>query len=424
MDRSVLVSKLRARGFKAVEPLKCAGHASIFRVSEDSESESYVAKVVSLTGLDAKGRASAQQEVSLLKGLSAHPNLIAYRDSFMEEAGILYIIMTLAEDGDLRRVVTEAQVASRTLPEPLVLTWIRQTLLGLRLLHKQGVVHRDLKSSNIFLCERRRRIRIGDFGISRVLESTAFATSCVGTPAYMSPELMRNERYDYHVDMWALGCIVYELCTLRMPFAANSLLELACQVMEGEPNWAPMDNRSEEITEVAVRLLQKDVARRPTAAQLLNEILFASGIEPTEEDWASLQSTGALSMRSPDKKVQATMSTAVTGSSGGEWTLTPRMPWETSSRASESTDASPGTGARSLGSSLTETEGKRLTGSQKLVNHELTREEFADMLTAFQGSLLTELRSGSRGAMPDSPSANLTPSMTTRARMQVAETVV
>merc|ERR1719284_180207 len=143
--------------------------------------------------------------------------------------------MTLAEDGDLRRVVTEFQAAQALFPEPVVLSWTRQTLEGLKLLHSQGVVHRDLKSSNIFLCEGRRRIRIGDFGISKVLESTNFASTCVGTPAYMSPELMRNERYDYHVDMWALGCISYELCTLSLPFAAGSLVELACQVMETVP---------------------------------------------------------------------------------------------------------------------------------------------------------------------------------------------
>merc|ERR1740121_3148265 len=122
---------------------------------------------------------------------------------------MLYIVMSLAEDGDLRRAVLEAQV---------VLTWVRQTLFGLEHLHSQGVVHRDLKSSNIFLCEGHRRVRIGDFGISRVLESTDFASSCVGTPAYMSPELMRNESYDYHVDMWAAGCVCFELCALHLPF--------------------------------------------------------------------------------------------------------------------------------------------------------------------------------------------------------------
>jgi len=345
MDRSVLAERLRDRGFKVVQPLKSAsGHAVIFRVQETEEPEAqpYVAKVVSLTGLDAKGRASAQQEVSLLKGLSAHPNLIAYRESFVEEAGILYIVMTLAEDGDLRLVVTESQLAKRAVPEPVVLTWLRQTLGGLRHLHSQGVVHRDLKSSNIFLSGGRRRILIGDFGISRVLESTAFASSVVGTPAYMSPELMRNERYDFHVDMWALGCIAFELCTLQLPFAARSLLELACQVMESEPVWSHWDglDYSPEVLEVSTRLLSKDVAVRPSAAELLDEPFFSEGGRgaepPSEEVWASIMVLGQAEddLRTPDKRhtqspmSQLTQSTAATGdssslSSKGGWTLTP-----------------------------------------------------------------------------------------------------
>lgn len=403
MDRSVLASRLRGRGFQVVEQLKCAGHAAIFRVRERAEdTESFVAKVVCLTGLDAQGQAGAQQEVSLLKGLSAHSNLIAYRESFLEEAGILFIVMSLAEDGDLRRVVTEAQAVKRVLPEPVVLTWLRQTLLGLQHLHKQGVVHRDLKSSNIFLCEGRRRIRIGDFGISTVLQSTAFASSCVGTPAYMSPELMRNERYDYHVDMWALGCICFELCTLNMPFPATSLLQLAVQVMETDPMWSMLDGRSPEICEVAKWLLSKDVAARPTATQILQVPLFAEGgraaVGPSSEEWASLVETEFQS--SPDKRrLDTTFSTmAASGDSLSSkgWTMTPRMPWETSPRASEGT-ASPG-GLASTGFSGMETAPaasfEREIQRARDDKHEFSKAEFANLLSTHQEQLLAQLRAG------------------------------
>jgi len=276
----VLANALVERGYKAVQPLATSsGHSVIFRVTGNDEegAEPHVAKVISLITLDETGRSRAQQEVSLLKALSTHPNLIAYRESFLQEPGNLYIIMSLADGGDLRCVVKECQVQKVAIPEPIVLSWIKQTLSGLQHLHGQGVVHRDLKSSNIFLCQGRQRVRIGDFGISRVLESTAFATSCVGTPAYMSPELMRNERYDFHVDMWALGCICFELSTLKVPFSATSLLELACQVMEAEPTWSCWTSCSEELCCVARRLLMKDASARPSAKQLLGEALFEDG---------------------------------------------------------------------------------------------------------------------------------------------------
>jgi NIMA (never in mitosis gene a)-related kinase len=318
---SMLAGSLRSRGFTVLRSLKGTSTCSIFCVTpeNDTSQEEYVAKVVSLTGLDAQGRAGAQQEVSLLKGLAKHPNLIAYRESFLEDtggagAGILFIVMSLAEDGDLRRVVTESTAVQRAIPEHVVLSWTRQTLTGLSHLHSQGVVHRDLKSSNIFLCDRRRRIRIGDFGISRVLESTAFASSCVGTPAYMSPELMRNERYDYHVDMWALGCIVFELVTLKLPFTANSLLDLVYQVVETEPDWSRWAGFSEELHYVAMRLLQKDVSMRPTAFSILEESLFAEGgvgsFDPSEEIWAVVAPHTADQDRSPDKRALTTLSTS------------------------------------------------------------------------------------------------------------------
>mmetsp|Transcript_75404 Transcript_75404/g.121720 ORF Transcript_75404/g.121720 Transcript_75404/m.121720 type:complete len:458 (-) Transcript_75404:103-1476(-) len=421
MDRSVLGCRLRDRGFQVVEPLKCAGHAAIFRVRDriDDDTESFVAKVVCLTGLDAQGQAGAQQEVSLLKGLSAHPNLIAYRESFLEEAGILFIVMSLAEDGDLRRVVTEAQAVKRVLPEPVVLSWLRQVLLGLEHLHKQGVVHRDLKSSNIFLCGGRRHIRIGDFGISTVLQSTAFASSCVGTPAYMSPELMRNERYDYHVDMWALGCICFELCTLSMPFPASSLLQLAVQVMETEPAWSLISGRSEDIQEVNRCLLRKDVAARPTASATLRQPLFAEGgraaLGASEEEWASLAERE--SENSPDKRrldtTFSTMAASGTGtdslsSKGDGWVMTPRMPWETSSRASEnSMGRSPGGLGSTTGSwSVSETAPAVPSGKKSMdhefqrardAKHEFSKAEFADVLSTHQEQLLSSLRAGTVG---------------------------
>jgi len=236
---------------------------------EGPDAEAFVAKVVSLTGLDAKGRAIAQQEVSLLKGLAAHPNLIAYRESFLQEAGILYIVMTLAEDGDLRGVVTQFQESQSLFPEPVVLSWTRQTLEGLKLLHGQGVVHRDLKSSNIFLCQGRRRILIGDFGISKVLESTvAFARTTIGTPYYLSPEICLEKPYDWKSDIWALGCVLYEICALRVPFDAQSLQELVRKITRG-PTPTLMGAWSSELRQLCGDLLHRDQTQRPSAPEIL-----------------------------------------------------------------------------------------------------------------------------------------------------------
>jgi len=247
------------------------------------QGQSFAAKVVNLHGLDDQGRAHAEQEVSFLKGIAGHPNLIAYRDSFLLEASHprLVIIMSLAEDGDLRVVVKEFQASQRMIPELVILSWLHQTLAGLNHIHSCAVMHRDLKTSNIFLSKGRRQLQIGDFGISRMLESMSHAESSVGTPAYMSPEIMRNEAYDYHADMWAVGCIAYELSTLRMPFKTESLLELYMEVTEKEPSWG--DFPSQRLEEFSKALLAKTAADRPSCKELLGREAFFE--ECPEELW-------------------------------------------------------------------------------------------------------------------------------------------
>jgi NIMA (never in mitosis gene a)-related kinase len=93
-------------------------------------------------------------------------------------------------------------------------------VMGLKALHSKHVLHRDLKSANIFLTSKR-LLKIGDFGISKVLDNTS-ANTFVGTPYYLSPEVCCNKKYDLRSDLWSLGCILYELCTLNVTLAPRS----------------------------------------------------------------------------------------------------------------------------------------------------------------------------------------------------------
>lgn len=143
----------------------------------------------------------------------------------------------------------------------------------------------------------------------------------------MSPELMRNERYDFHVDMWALGCICFELCSLDLPFAAASLLQLAMQVMDSEPAWDKLEGRSEQLIYVNHWLLQKDVKNRPTASRVLEESLFAEGgaadVGPSEEEWLSLSVPEMFSSTEKRRAQMMTASTAaLSGSDTHSWMTT------------------------------------------------------------------------------------------------------
>merc|ERR1719436_797336 len=141
--------------------------------------------------------------------------------------------MDFADGGDLYQRVSRTRKASQKFAEHQILRWFTEATLALKYMHDKHVLHRDLKSQNLFLTAQD-RLRIGDFGISKVLEGTAsFARTTIGTPYYLSPEICKEQPYSFASDIWALGCILYELVALRVPFDAQSLQALVQKITRG-----------------------------------------------------------------------------------------------------------------------------------------------------------------------------------------------
>lgn len=128
----------------------------------------------------------------------------------------------------------------------------------------------DLKSANVFLCASD-RVKIGDLGVARVLGTESyFARTCVGTPYYLSPELCEDKPYNDKSDVWALGCVLYELCTYRHPFDARNQGALILKIIQGR--YPPVaDTYSPALRALVDQLLQRDSRRRPTAVEILAE---------------------------------------------------------------------------------------------------------------------------------------------------------
>eukprot|EP00425_Heterocapsa_triquetra_P040341 CAMPEP_0195072640 /NCGR_PEP_ID=MMETSP0448-20130528/16180_1 /TAXON_ID=66468 /ORGANISM="Heterocapsa triquestra, Strain CCMP 448" /LENGTH=206 /DNA_ID=CAMNT_0040104657 /DNA_START=25 /DNA_END=642 /DNA_ORIENTATION=+ len=170
-----------------------------------------IAKTIDLTCLSAKERETALQEVSLLRRLD-HPNIVEYRDNFFM-VDTLVIIMQYCEGGDLQTFIKERQKRKDRILEKKIMSYFVQVLQALQYIHGERILHRDLKTSNLFLMKSMQVVKLGDFGISRVLEgSIEAAITVVGTPYYMSPEVCENKPYTFKSDVWSLGCVLYELC--------------------------------------------------------------------------------------------------------------------------------------------------------------------------------------------------------------------
>jgi NIMA (never in mitosis gene a)-related kinase len=242
---------------------------------KDKNEKLFCMKTVDTARMSGKERKQAQNEVKVLSHLK-HPYIITYRESFMDNFQ-LCIVMDYAEGGDLFKVIDRARRKCQSLGEPKILRWMTQSLLALKYLHDKHVLHRDLKSQNIFLSASG-RIKLGDFGISKVLESTeCFAKTSIGTPYYLAPEICSQKPYSWSADIWALGCILFELCMLRVPFDAQNFKQLCDRITRTR---APGISGpfSASLKEMCAAMLSSDARKRPSAADLLQRPIIQGEI--------------------------------------------------------------------------------------------------------------------------------------------------
>ncbi|XP_051254799.1 serine/threonine-protein kinase Nek3 isoform X2 [Dicentrarchus labrax] len=159
-----------------------------------------------------------------------HPNIVAFREAF-EADDLLCIVMEYCSGGDLLQRIRRQKTTQFCVDE--ILRWFAQMCAAAHHIHDKRVLHRDLKSKNIFLTDNG-TIKLGDFGSACILNSSkAYAHTYVGTPYYVAPEIWDNKPYNNKSDVWSLGCVLYELCTLRHPFQASSWKSLILKVCRG-----------------------------------------------------------------------------------------------------------------------------------------------------------------------------------------------
>ncbi|KAJ8308251.1 hypothetical protein KUTeg_013125, partial [Tegillarca granosa] len=238
------------------------GEAVLYRKTEDNSL--VVWKEVNLARLGEKERKEALGEVDILS-LFSHANIITYFNHFLD-GDTLLIELEYANGGTLHSKITNQR---ELFPEDLVRWYMYQMTSALSYIHEYGVIHRDMKTMNV-LMTKSDLLKLGDFGISKNLESQSqMAETLVGTPYYMSPEIVQGARYNNKVDIWALGCILFELLTLTRTFEATNQLRLAYEIVKGEHG--KIDSKySSAIQDLVKDLLQKESSKRPSADQILD----------------------------------------------------------------------------------------------------------------------------------------------------------
>lgn len=255
--------------FKQQGALGEGAYSTVYKVTRLADGKVYALKKVKLPSLSEKEKQNALNEVRLLASIKDH-YIIDYKEAFFDDKSrCLCIVQEFASAGDLFQQISKCQKDKTHLREADVWRYLYGMCMGLRALHDMRILHRDLKSANVFLSTDKdgATAKLGDFNVSKVAKRGLCMTQ-TGTPYYASPEVWRDMPYDAKSDMWSLGCVLYEMVGLRPPFKSEDMEGLYRKVLKGQYPRIPAQY-SQDMNEVISKLLQVNPRHRPTVDELL-----------------------------------------------------------------------------------------------------------------------------------------------------------
>ena len=231
-----------------------------------------VAKIVDLSQMSERNQTYARSEIATL-ALCHHPSIIRYEDDYKSaDDKLLLLVMEFADAGDLARQISTREKAGQPFSEVEASFLFAQTLLALDYLHRNRIMHRDLKCANVFLTIRG-AVKLGDFGFSQQYENTvsdAVAGTFCGTPYYIAPEVWKSRRYSKKADIWSLGVITHQTCALAAPFTAPSMNVLMERIITGQRTVTLDQKGYPNLEPVVAWMLTIDTQKRPTTRQVLH----------------------------------------------------------------------------------------------------------------------------------------------------------
>eukprot|EP01017_Pseudomicrothorax_dubius_P002574 TRINITY_DN10130_c0_g1_i4.p1 TRINITY_DN10130_c0_g1~~TRINITY_DN10130_c0_g1_i4.p1 ORF type:complete len:427 (+),score=51.51 TRINITY_DN10130_c0_g1_i4:97-1377(+) len=252
--------------FEVHRVLGKGGYGIVYKVKSLLDQQIYVMKTIDLSKESHERQLRFLHEVKVLRRLK-HPNVIQYHNAFIENGG-LHIIMEYAKRGDLHQLMERRTSAGRCFTEKELWSFAFDIFHGVSYLHRNSIIHCDLKPHNVFI-DNCGRLKIGDFGLSKILEGELMLDQVfTGTPLFHAPEIVNRQPFDFKIDVWAIGVILYLLATNRYPFAGDSAPTVAFLILHQVPRPLPHNTFSSEFRMFVMKLLQKNPAQRPKANEV------------------------------------------------------------------------------------------------------------------------------------------------------------
>ena len=262
--------------FQVISKLGEGAYSTVYKVKRIIDGNIYALKKVKILKLSEKEKENALNEVRILASIKSN-FVVSYKEAFFDEKdNTLCIIMEFADSGDLYQKIVQHKKSAIFFEEYEIWRIFIQLVKGLKSLHDLKILHRDMKSANVFLFSNG-SAKLGDLNVSKVVKKGLGYTQ-TGTPYYASPEVWKDKPYGNKSDVWSLGCVLYEMITLRPPFRAKNMEGLYQKVIKGQYNKIP-EKFSDDLFKVVQFLLQVNPNKRPSCEEILNYPIVQKRIE-------------------------------------------------------------------------------------------------------------------------------------------------
>jgi len=267
--------------FTIIKKLGSGAFSTVSLVTRKQDQKIYALKCVQISKLSPIERQNSLNEIRLLASIN-HKNIISYKESFYnEENQTLNIILEYADDGDLQTKIISKKKFGSFFEEKTIWSIFIQMVKGLNELHNKKIIHRDLKSANIFLMKNG-ICKLGDLNVAKVVENGLLRTQ-TGTPYFASPEIWEDKPYSFKSDIWSIGCILYQMAGLTMPFQGESIKEVYYNLKK--INIPPLpDIYSTDLMNMVKKLLKLEPEQRPSTQEILEDEIIKNRIKMISEN--------------------------------------------------------------------------------------------------------------------------------------------